>query len=111
MLGGRLLKGLENYQGKYNPENKEGILIQFADSGMGISKEDIPRLFDRFFRSQRVNHIPGTGLGLGIASDLIKMHKGQIFIESELNKGTSVHLFIPRLKSNQIKEDILQEEL
>ena len=98
--------GLENYQGEYNPEKKEGVLVKFVDNGMGISNEDIPRLFDRFFRSQRVNHIPGTGLGLGIASDLIKMHKGKIFVESELNQGTSVYLFIPRLSTDQLKDNI-----
>jgi signal transduction histidine kinase len=97
------IKGIDSYRGKFNSEDKDGVLVQFDDNGMGISKEDLPKLFDRFFRSQKASHIPGTGLGLGIASDLIKMHKGEIFIESELNQGTSVYLFIPRLSPDQLK--------
>ncbi len=104
--GSILVTGIEKYKGKYNKENSEGVLVKISDKGMGISDDDLPRMFERFFRSQKVNHIPGTGLGLGIARDLIKMHKGDIFLESKLKYGTTVILFIPRLKEDQLDDEI-----
>ncbi len=89
------VQAFNNYQGKYNPNESLGILFQFEDYGRGIPKEDIPHVFERFFRSSNVNEISGTGLGLAIAKDLIEAHKGEIFLESELDKGTTFYVFLP----------------
>ncbi|TKJ22695.1 MAG: hypothetical protein CEE43_05560 [Promethearchaeota archaeon Loki_b32] len=89
------IKSIDNYQGKYNLNGKSGVLLQFKDSGRGISKEDLPHIFERFFRSSNVIEIAGTGLGLAIAKDIIDAHKGSIIVESELGKGTTFHLFLP----------------
>jgi PAS domain S-box-containing protein len=86
-----------NYIGKYNKDNDSGILFQFKDYGRGIPKEDLTNIFERFFRASNVNEIAGTGLGLAIAKDLIQAHKGKIFIESELDKGTTFYVFLPYL--------------
>ncbi|MFW9866666.1 MAG: MASE3 domain-containing protein [Candidatus Thorarchaeota archaeon] len=92
------ISALKNYQDKYNLDGYPGVLFQFKDYGHGIPKEDISRIFERFFRSSNVNEIAGTGLGLSIAKDLIEAHKGNIFVESELEKGTTIYVFLPQIE-------------
>ena len=92
------IKAQNNYQGKYNLSGNKGVLFQFKNHGRGISKEDLPHIFERFFRGSNVDKITGTGLGLAIAKDLIKAHQGKIIIESELEKGTTIQLFLPQLE-------------
>ncbi len=86
-----------NYQGEYNLNKTSGVLFKFKDYGRGILKEDLPYIFERFFRAGNVNEIAGTGLGLAIAKDLIEVHRGNIFVESELEKGTTFCLFLPQI--------------
>jgi len=89
------LKVIANYTGKFNSNNVTGCLISIQDSGIGIPPNDIPNLFNRFFRSQAVQHIQGTGLGLSIAKELIGFHKGEVFVESMLGHGTTFSIFLP----------------
>ncbi len=91
------IRSINNYQGKYNFNGSQGVLFQFIDNGRGISKEDLPHIFERFFRASNVSEIAGTGLGLAIAKNLIEAHKGSIFVDSELEKGTIFHLFLPKI--------------
>jgi len=92
------IKAIDHYSGKYNSEGIDGTLFQFIDSGIGIHPKDLPFIFDRFFRSSTVNHIPGTGLGLTIAKELIELHQGKIFIESEYGKGSIFIVFLPKVQ-------------
>ncbi|MHA2326702.1 MAG: sensor histidine kinase, partial [Promethearchaeota archaeon] len=92
------IRAIKNYQGEFNLNNAPGVLFQFKDYGRGIPNEDQPHIFERFFRSSNVNEVAGTGLGLAIAKDLMEAHKGKIFMESELGKGTTFHLFFPQNK-------------
>ena len=59
------------------------ILFSVSDSGIGIKKEVIPELFDQFKRAKEAKLIQGTGLGLYIAREIVKAHKGEIWAESE----------------------------
>ncbi|MFX0009272.1 MAG: MASE3 domain-containing protein, partial [Candidatus Hermodarchaeota archaeon] len=86
---------LNHYSGKYNPKESEGTLFQIVDQGIGIKQKDIPRVFERFFRSSEVSDIPGTGLGLSIAKELINFHGGSVFIDSQHGEGTTVSVFFP----------------
>lgn len=96
------LQSINNYKGKYNSNNIPGVLFKFKDYGRGMPKEEIPHIFERFFRASNISEITGTGLGLAIAKDLIEAHNGEIYIESELEKGTTFFVFLPRL--NEIKK-------
>ncbi|NHI93839.1 MAG: hypothetical protein EAX96_15230 [Candidatus Lokiarchaeota archaeon] len=91
---------IDHYKGKYNKNSLDGLLIQFIDHGIGIHPKDQERIFDRFFRSSRVYEISGTGLGLTIAKELTEIHKGKIYVESELDKGSKFIVFLPRLNNS-----------
>ena len=73
------------------------IEVSVSDTGIGISKEDLPKVFDRFQQAgERVaSDISGTGLGLSIAKEIVEMHGGKIWIESELGKGTAFRFTLP----------------
>jgi len=92
------INAFEHYKGKYNPNIKDGVLFQFEDNGIGVTQKDIASIFQRFFRSSQVTDIPGTGLGLPIAKELIELHNGEVYVESEYGKGTIFYVFLPRIE-------------
>lgn len=67
---------------------KGDYVLQVEDNGIGIPKEDIPRIFERFYRVDKSRKSGGTGLGLAIVKHIVKIFNGEINIESELNKGS-----------------------
>lgn len=73
------------------------ILIQVQDSGIGIDKDDLPYLFERFYRADksRDRKSGGSGIGLTIARKLAEAHRGSIHIESERGRGTTVRIYFP----------------
>jgi two-component system phosphate regulon sensor histidine kinase PhoR len=71
--------------------------VKIADTGIGISEEDLPRIFDRFYRvkNEQTRHIIGTGLGLPIVKSIIDAHNGLIRVDSKLNSGTTFSVLLP----------------
>lgn len=71
--------------------------LRVSDSGIGISKEDQPHIFDRFFRvkGKATRHITGSGLGLSLVKEVVEAHQGYIDVQSELDKGTVFTLSFP----------------
>lgn len=78
--------------------DERGMYIEVIDSGSGIPEEDLPFVFERFYKADkaRTRGRSGTGLGLAIAKNLINAHKGQITVQSKLGQGTTFSIFIPR---------------
>ena len=74
------------------------IVLSVRDNGVGISKEDLPRIFERFYRADKARtaeNIRGTGLGLAIVKHVAQLHGGHVEAESELGKGTTIRMVLP----------------
>ncbi|MFP4123288.1 PAS domain-containing sensor histidine kinase [Coleofasciculus sp.] len=71
------------------------VCFQIQDQGIGIPREDIPRLFDPFHRARNVSNVPGTGLGLSIVKKAIEIHGGTINVHSEIGIGTTFTVTLP----------------
>jgi len=78
-------------------KKNDGILIDVTDTGIGIKDEDLPFVFNRFFRADksRTRFGNSTGLGLSICKLIVEAHNGEITIQSEFGKGTTVQVFLP----------------
>jgi len=92
---------------KYTPENgrvtfrvnisDRQIEISIEDTGVGIAEDEVAKVFEKFFRSPdpRVQEQTGTGLGLALAQEVVRLHGGRITVESEINKGSTFSVLLP----------------
>lgn len=80
------------------------LIASVADTGIGIPREAMTRLFSEFFRADNAKSVSrmGTGLGLSIAKEIIERAGGQITVESEIDKGTMFHLWLPALQTAEV---------
>jgi len=103
-----LFKNLIENAIKYNKDNGKVVVngyykdryavIEVKDTGIGIPKKSLPLIFERFYRvdKSRSRNVGGTGLGLSIVKHITEAHKGKVEVESELNKGSSFRIFLPK---------------
>ncbi len=80
-------QGLQGVQGE--------VGIQITDHGLGMTPDQLERVFERFFRADTSGNIPGTGLGMTIVKEIIELHGGQVMLTSEHGAGTTVVLWLP----------------
>lgn len=99
---------------KYSPESRtchvaccragSDVLITVSDSGVGISAQELPKLFQRFFRASSAVGIAGTGIGLNLVKKLVDMHGGEISVASELGRGSAFTVRLPIAGPDAIAE-------
>jgi two-component system phosphate regulon sensor histidine kinase PhoR len=110
--GTRLEEALHNLLDnavKFSPDNGQirlqgtrcdsNVVLSVADNGIGISKEHLPRIFERFYRADkaRSRELGGTGLGLAIVKHIAQLHGGRVEAESELGRGTTIRIVLPQV--------------
>jgi PAS domain S-box-containing protein len=103
--GGRIVLGARN--------DDEGILVWVSDEGIGISQEDMRRLFEKFYRvdNAATRSIGGTGLGLALTKEIVLAHGGRIWVESDLGKGSTFYIALPTIHKPDEPDDPDEVEL
>ena len=88
------------------------MILSIKDQGLGIPQQDLPKIFDRFYRVDRARSRAqgGTGLGLAIAKEIIKQHNGFIWAKSEYGKGSTFTIVLPYDK-DAVKEEVWEDEV
>ena len=91
-------------------DNCDFVQIAIRDAGIGISKEKLPKIFDRFYQvdGSHTREQEGTGIGLSLTKELVELHKGKIEVESEEGKGTTFTISIPLGKEHLKPEEIVE---
>ncbi|MBC8316136.1 MAG: response regulator [Bacteroidales bacterium] len=106
------MKSIKDRRLKNGTTFKNGVYITVSDSGIGIPKEKLPHIFDRFFQvgeSSQAHHA-GTGIGLALTKELVELHHGTINVISEPGKGTTFTVFIPFGHEHFSEEKIFVEQ-
>lgn len=93
---------------KISLSQEEFVSISIQDFGMGISKKDLDKIFDRFYRSSESQKlaIKGSGIGLTLVQRIIEAHKGRVEVESRINEGSTFNVYIPTIKQDTNEKDI-----
>uniref|UniRef100_UPI003566C64E hybrid sensor histidine kinase/response regulator transcription factor n=1 Tax=Muriicola sp. TaxID=2020856 RepID=UPI003566C64E len=94
--------------------SQKALVIEISDSGSGMSKKDVDRIFDRFYRVEGTE-VEGSGIGLALTKELVDLHRGQISVHSEKGRGTTFRVRIPieleeLPKAVKIEQSVREEE-
>jgi signal transduction histidine kinase len=80
--------------------NGQRVEVTVADTGIGVTPNDLEHIFDRFYRATNTRHFPGMGLGLAIARHIVEQHEGAIRVESEPGRGSRFTVSLPLLRTS-----------
>jgi PAS domain S-box-containing protein len=82
-------------------DTQVGLIV--TDTGRGIAAEDLPHIFERFYRGRQTHHtdVPGTGLGLAIVHEIVELHQGHIEVTSQIGQGTTFRIWLPAYHPKQ----------
>ena len=69
--------------------------MEVEDQGVGMTDEQLQRVFERFYRADSSGSVPGTGLGMSIVKEIIELHQGWVEVQSQIGRGTRVTLWLP----------------
>ena len=103
-------------EGKISVELKDRndqIEISISDTGIGIAKENLPKVFNKFQQFSRTEGAgyKGTGLGLAIVKELVKMHKGEIKVKSEFNRGSKFTFSLPKMEAIEVFKESINNKM
>ena len=96
--GGKIVLSAEVVRDDEAAAGSEAVQFSVTDTGQGISAEELPRIFERFYRTDRARRKGGTGLGLSIARHIVEAHGGRIWAESTEGRGSTFQFTVPALK-------------
>jgi GAF domain-containing protein len=93
--------------GTHEAEERLWATVTVADTGIGIPQEELPHIFERFFRGKvpRQMQSPGTGLGLAIVKAIVELHGGRVMVESQVDVGTTFTIWLPLAKRRRLEEE------
>ncbi|WP_346880910.1 two-component regulator propeller domain-containing protein [uncultured Algibacter sp.] len=97
-----------------NSEKKiKSVEIKISDTGPGLKKEQLKKIFERFYQVDNLNktYYGGTGIGLEVVQNFVKLHKGKIKVKSEVGKGTTFKVVLPAAKKHFNEDQILTEQV
>ncbi|MGD2135457.1 MAG: ATP-binding protein [Gemmatimonadales bacterium] len=86
-------KGTLTVRTQYAPERDDEVLVEFTDTGMGIPREDLPKIFEPFYTTKLPGR--GTGLGLSICYGIVQQHGGHIEVDSQVGRGSQFRVYLP----------------
>lgn len=91
--------------------NRDFLEISILDTGIGIPKKQLDKIFDRFYQVDNIHYrdYQGTGIGLSLTKELVELHKGKILVESEEGKGSAFKVYLPLGKENFLAEEIISD--
>ena len=104
-VNGEIFLRARNYQ---TEDSEDYVLMQVADQGGGIPKDDLPRVFSRLYRADNplIQGIGETGVGLSIVKALVEAHNGRIWVDTEMGKGSTFSLLIPLANKRSVHDQI-----
>lgn len=105
-----MLNALDSMEGEgtltvsssHNPERDDEIVVAFADTGLGIARDDLHKIFEPFYTTKHPGR--GTGLGLSICYAMVQEHRGRILVDSQLGRGSTFKVFLPTARASEQTE-------
>ena len=116
--GGEIKVSITPQLSPLSPPSREeippkGVTIKFSDTGIGIQKEELSHVFDRFYQvdEKQMKTNLGTGIGLALTKELIELHHGTITVDSETGMGTTFTIFLPMGKAHLSEDEIFETSM